>query len=104
MLEENEAESDSSDDLVLEDNAAGRTSDSEGPMLEENEDGGSGGGGAPSAERADALRAEGNGHFKVGRVAEARAAYGAALSSLPPRLLQWAFCVACSSHFEHQPD
>ena len=83
VLEENEAESDSSDDLVLEDNAAGRTSDSEGPMLEENEDGGSGGGGAPSAERADALRAEGNGHFKAGRVAEARAAYGAALSSLP---------------------
>lgn len=90
LLEDNDPGADSDGGLVLEENAASRGAAAAGGgseeeeeelELQENEECGDG---APSAELVEALRVEGNEHFKAGRMAEARAAYTAAVSASPP--------------------
>jgi tetratricopeptide (TPR) repeat protein len=92
LLEDNAAGSDSDDGLVLEHNvgtpgAAAMDEDEDEVTLEENEATvcfANGAEAMPSAERAEALRVEGNSHFRAGRMAVARSAYSAALAVSPP--------------------
>jgi hypothetical protein len=91
LLEDNAADSDSDDGLVLEHNigaSAGAEPEEEDEVaLEGNEAAEcpvSGLEAAAAAKRAEALRVEGNSHFRAGRMDAARSMYTAALAASPP--------------------
>jgi len=88
LLEDNDLSDGSDDGLFLEDNSGTDGEDEELMLQDNSEDADSESSGAqamPSVKRAEALRAEGNAHFKAGRMDAARLTYSSAIAASPPR-------------------